>query len=308
MQTITTLNNPGCFSILSDESTFYALCFFKNQLHIFNYSNNEQINAWRMEVLPNLNSKPILDENNLYIPIQGGQILALDKFSGETVFLSDLGSQEVISPLFQDNDHLYCFAALPIRTGKELKLNNFCQIKIDKNSGRKIFQSNIYSNFKGYIHPYFINNFDLHSDAKSMPLTISAKLPPVVLNDYIVCLNNIFGEIQIIDKNFENMTYLKIEPFNFALGSDNNLYLFTNTEYISVSLPSGRIRKLSTKKINNPLFWNGITGFNEGEVINLSQDSYQTLQLPNKINNIFAQKENLFATTDNNIFIIGAKN
>lgn len=136
------LNIQSVFKIIPDYPLLYILDESNGYIGVGVYDADlKQIGYMHVGLKRHKQADPILDESCLYIPASGGQILALDKFSGLVLHIIDIGSMEIVAPLHQDRSALYCIAAIPIRHQNKLTLNNFSVIKIDKETFHKTYQS-----------------------------------------------------------------------------------------------------------------------------------------------------------------------
>ena len=86
-----------------------------------------------------------IDDDCVYLPTKLGQILALDKFSGDILATINLG-MPIMSDLVQDDQSIYCVCGVPLNRKLETVFSNFCVCICDKETGEKKVQT---SYFKG---------------------------------------------------------------------------------------------------------------------------------------------------------------
>lgn len=84
-----------------------------------------------------------IDGDCIYLPTKLGQILALDKFSGDILATIDLG-MPIMSDLVQDNQNIYCICGVPLSRKLEIMFNNFCVCICDKETGEKKVQTSYF--------------------------------------------------------------------------------------------------------------------------------------------------------------------
>lgn len=140
-----------------------------------------------------------VDDTLLYLPTRTGQILALDKFSGDLVYTIDLGITAIMSNLEQDEDNLYFICGIPISTKTRLELTRFCLLTVCKKTGKKKVQTNY---FKG--DPIFLTlgekflwvtsgpiltQYSKEGEKKESEanLLVSPSYKPMIVGEFIVC-------------------------------------------------------------------------------------------------------------------------
>ncbi len=84
-----------------------------------------------------------IDDDCVYLPTKLGQILALDKFSGEILTTINLG-MPIMSNVVQDNQNIYCICGVPLSRKWEIVFINFCVCVCDKETGKKKIQTSYF--------------------------------------------------------------------------------------------------------------------------------------------------------------------
>jgi len=85
-----------------------------------------------------------IDDDCVYLPTKFGQILALDKFSGEILATINLG-MPIMSNIVQDDENVYCICGVPLSRKWEVIFTNFCVCICDKNTGNKKVQTSYFN-------------------------------------------------------------------------------------------------------------------------------------------------------------------
>lgn len=104
----------------------------------------------------NYSVKPAVDNDAIYIPTLHGDILCIDKFSGERISEIDLGVMCIVSNLQILNNRLFAVCGLPISDGIKTNTNLFCLVSGSKEYNKKTCQSQI---MQGPFHACLVDDF-----------------------------------------------------------------------------------------------------------------------------------------------------
>lgn len=157
-----------------------------------------------------------IDDDCVYIPTKLGQILALDKFSGEILTTINLG-MPIMSNVIQDDQNVYCICGVPLGRKWEVVFTNFCVCICDKETGEKKIQT---SYFQGDPFALLKDNDSLWVISGEYLIQYScdgeylrkAHLGPnfeypLIAEDHVVCVST-DGIVRALDKKKLELTAL----------------------------------------------------------------------------------------------------
>lgn len=143
MEKISAKNFGKIISHTYDDGAIYIV-------HNHNYYFLSIIDPISFEVIENLTFEsqpsefsPLVDDNNLYIPMIDNQISIIDKFSGDNIGHIDLGNSVLASQLYQYGSYIYCLCGTPIANGIKSDTQNYSIMAINKDSFKREFQSRL---------------------------------------------------------------------------------------------------------------------------------------------------------------------
>lgn len=155
-----------------------------------------------------------IDDNCVYLPTKFGQILALDKFSGEILATINLG-MPIMSDLSQDEENIYCICGVPLSRKWEFVFSKFCVCICDKETGKKKVQTNY---FKGNPSALLKNGdflwivsgdhlLQYSSDGEYIKETLLGPdfdFPPIMTKKHIICVSS-KGLVLALDQESLNL-------------------------------------------------------------------------------------------------------
>ena len=109
------------------------------------------ISRFPVETVVNPHVKYCLDDSCLYLPTKMGQILALDKFSGEILATMNT-AMPIMANLAVDDENIYCICGVPLSRQWKLVTDNFCICIFDKETGHKKVQTSYFSALPGFLN------------------------------------------------------------------------------------------------------------------------------------------------------------
>lgn len=199
-----------------------------------------------------------IDDDCVYLPTKLGQILALDKFSGEILATINLG-MPIMSNIIQDNQNVYCICGVPLSRKRELVFINFCVCICDKETGKKKIQT---SYFEGdpsalikdddslwvvggeYLIQYSSNGEYLRKTHLGPNFEY-----PLITKDLIICVSTA-GFVRSLDKKTLKLTNLIQAQSRISKPFLVNevLVWVTPTGICHVNLKEGGFRNIETNK------------------------------------------------------------
>lgn len=143
-------------------------------------------------------SRPCTDESCIHLPTKFGQILSIDKFSGNLLMTANLGYTSVASNFLQDEKYLYCICTTPISHKYATKVINQSVCRINKETGAKERQSqsfesehSLYLSMSGNSIFAAIGNqlirFDFNLQVQSqLKLSAHIDFQPINTDDFVI--------------------------------------------------------------------------------------------------------------------------
>lgn len=140
------LPNPHLADLISDDTTI-KLIGAKPHLDLLTLDPESLglVSRFPIDTIVHDIYSSCIDDDCIYLPTKFGQILAVDKFSGDILATLDLG-MPIMSDLRIDDKNIYCICGVPISRKLDVSFENFCVCICDKYSGNKSIQTNY---FKG---------------------------------------------------------------------------------------------------------------------------------------------------------------
>jgi len=140
--------------------------------------------------------KGCLDNDCLYLPTKMGQILAIDKFSGEILATMNL-SLPIMSDLEQDEQNIYCICGVPLSTKQRLSTENYCVSVCDKETGDKKLQTNYFQGLPTFLSAleylwvvagrYLLRYTYEGEIEKKIDLSFAPSYKPIFTEDFVIC-------------------------------------------------------------------------------------------------------------------------
>ena len=254
MKNTISLESAHLANCYADDFSVIFVFSAPNQIIIHTLESNSLKNISHFVIESDLNPhlSACIDESCIYIPTKLGQILAIDKFSGQilTTFNTAL---PIVSDIRCDEENVYCICGVPISKKWTLSTDNFCVCIFDKNTGEKKAQT---SYFKG--NPTSLTLFfNIH----------------VISGTYIFLFRK-NGEL-IEEKDFSVL--MNTDPIH---SNTNSLYLYDDTLFVCSPLSLSLKYKIKVKQhvsdqfwINNKLFWFTVDGVYRVDY--LKQEDYE---------------------------------
>ncbi len=163
-----------------------------------------------------------IDDDCIYLPTKLGQILALDKFSGDILATINLG-MPIMSNLVQDNQNIYCICGVPLSRQLEVVFTNFCVCICDKETGEKkvqtsYFEGNPYALIKNgdsiwVIAGEYLIQYSCDGEyLRKAHLGPNFEYPPLMAENHVVCVST-EGIVRALDKDkLELATFTRAQP------------------------------------------------------------------------------------------------
>ena len=155
--------------------------------------------------------QPCIDNNCIYIPTKIGQLLVLDKFSGELISTINMKSNYIMSDILQTHDRLFCVAAIPINTKLKLRLDHYCICIFDKENCIKLVQTryftgppaflSINNDFLYAVGNEYLYKFSLDGEQEiKTRLHTPPDLPLLHAGSYILCCHR-SGMVKVLNEH-----------------------------------------------------------------------------------------------------------
>lgn len=258
------LRSKTTFPILNhlcDESVLYVLV--ENQgLHLltFDLHSFEFVASYPVYVPINHDIRWCVDQDRIYLPTLEGQVLAIDKFSGDRLASMDMGSMIVVADLEHDDDHVYSLCGVPLSNGIKINLQTYALCQNYKNSGKKLRQSQCIEGKKcsflldTYIWTVFGKNllvFDLEFN-KQARYSLSFTPWQPLATDSFICLSSAFGSLEVFRKSNIQCIMRKIIAHQFPpinIGEDH-LCCITKGGIYKFDLQKGKSDLISNRSID----------------------------------------------------------
>ncbi len=323
MRIINTFNISDVTYYVQDNTSLYL---FRgnppNDLFIFNISTFEIIESFPIRVLLSNISRPCVDSDCIYLPTQEGQILGIDKFSGQLLVTLDLGSMLSACNIVQDKSSIYSICAVPIM--KEIQKETLLVLCINgKQTGKKRFQSSL---LNGKIANLTVNEniiftidkiLYLYSKEghkeKSTQLNFIPDYPIMVTDKFIVCACK-NGTLEIFNKSTLESSKLFVEKNHTSpIQSEGDIiYWFTNQHLYRIDLQESLISKLlqlnKTPEIDCTIHNNNLYYINKNDLVkyNISKQSIDSFDIKERIiQKPIIYKDDVLLISQHHIYQVG---
>lgn len=212
MEPVDTLFFVNVLSVTSDEGAVYII--HKNNQHFLSILDPrlmKVISTIQLSFDVNYIVPPVVDRDSVFIASSVGDIVVLDKFSGDIVSKIDIGIMPVISALEQVGNSLLAICGVLISNGLKTDTDSFCLVSCSKTTGKKEFQTR---SMKGLVRPMGFSpadvwisvdrnlfGFDLNGEQIGhLPIGFQPSYSPIVTDSHVVAANKA-GLLEIFDKN-----------------------------------------------------------------------------------------------------------
>jgi hypothetical protein len=243
-------------------------------------------------------SRICLDDDCLYFPTKLGQILALDKFSGE-ILITINPAMPILSSLYHDEHNVYCICGVPLSRKWKLVLDNFCLCVFDKETGTKKVQTNYFSGAPCFLtvddYLWIAAGTYLFKYTKEGELESKAHLgvpmdyAPIVTNEFVLLASadGIVRILNVSDLSFftimrskPNLSGALITDNQLAWLSENGVCLINYQQQVSDEIKANNKMNSQTALIGHELFGCDTTG--SLVVFDLETKEVQSIKLSNE--------------------------
>lgn len=323
MRTINKFDISNIAYCIQDDSALYL--FIDNPpstLFIFNIPGFKITESFSIKVPLNNMSNPCIDDDCVYLPTQEGQILGVDKFSGQLLVTLDLGIMLTACNITQDENAVYSICAVPIIKG--IQKETLLVLCINgKQTGKKKFQSSL---LNGTIANLVIDKKIIFTidktlyqyskegnKEKSTKLNFTPDYPIMTTDRFIVCACK-SGTLEIFDKSTLASSNLFVEKNNTQpiLSEGDIIYWAANQHLYRIDLQKSLISKLlrlnKTPEIGCILQNNILYYVNQNHLIkwNLSEQSVNEINVKTKITQKpIIYKDDILLISQHHIYQIG---
>jgi len=264
-------SSPTC--LFADEGSIYILKDEKDKFMLILISpedlSTSDISSFEGSVHPY--SDPAVDENMVYIPLQTGQILALDKYSLEPVYLTERDLSFVMSHLSVAGNSLVYLCGIPLADIRRQTTDAYFIRTLEKATGETISKSKM---IRGSISSMEANgDFYLVCDRMMTRFRLDntveiggrAGLTPQgspIVTSTKVAIYGQNGVLQLFNKaDLSKAGHLQSDktisrPY---IDEQENGYWFTTTSIYAIDInrcSSVRMSELKKQTMSDPVFWN----------------------------------------------------
>ena len=317
------LESAHLASCYADDFSVIFIFPASNQIaiHTLESSSLKTISHFVIESDLNPHLSACVDESCIYIPTKLGQILAIDKFSGQilTIFNTAL---PIVSDIRCDKENVYCICGVPISKKWTLSTDNFCVCIFDKNTGEKKAQTSYFKGnptsltlFFGYIYTISGKYIFIFS-RKNGELIKEASLSTFVFNDPIYVTNDYLSylhddTIEVITSNLNLKTTVKAKQYvSKPFCVNDNIFWFTSDGICKVNYLTKGVQeiKLNGMTENAILVKNKLIGCDKtGSIVSFDTETHeiQSIKLVNNsLQNPISTENNLIVTSENRVHLL----
>lgn len=257
MTPVNNIDFPGILMCIHDDAVLYLFNEWKGQVVLYTLDPHifKVVSQFHLQLPINYIIRSVADQNCIYIPTTQGEIIGIDKFSGEKVVHCDLGMMTIVSDVVQDEDNLFTVCGVPIMHGLKTDTEILSITSNDKLSGNKVGQSQI---MRGRICPITVKhnyiwstigkNLYKHSllceKIKVKELQFSPNYKTIATEDYI-CTASSKGALEVFNKDLEThyrifLSHNNSPPVHVF---HNTIYWFINETLYKIDLDKKSIMK-----------------------------------------------------------------
>ncbi|MHA2281515.1 MAG: hypothetical protein ACXAC5_11730 [Promethearchaeota archaeon] len=240
------------------------------------------------------------DTDCLYLPTKLGQILALDKFSGQ-ILTTINPAMPIVSDLSHDDRNVYCVCGVPLSRKWKLVIDNFCLCVFNKETGKKKVQTNYFLGAPCFLtaskrHLWVVAGTYLLQYTKDGELQQKAHLgipmsrAPIITDDHIllVAADGTVRVLNISDLSFFTIVRGKPNPSELFITQDNKLVwisengvcLIDYQQQVSHEIKANKKMNSQAELIEHEVFGCDTTGSLVS--FNLKSDSVSSIKLSNE--------------------------
>lgn len=300
MQPVKTINFSDTLSFCCDNGAIYLLSPWKGEVLLSTF------NPWTMKVTSSFSSAlPFnqllqirVDDSCVYIPTMQGEIIGIDKFSGEKVVHCDLGMMTMVANVEQNDSHLYTICGVPIMNGLKTDTESLCITSSDKVTGKKSGQS---SSIKGRVCPLSLDDhvwglfgktlYKYSPACEKINQTDVQFLPnyrPVIADNF-VCSASSRGSLEVFHKDSvkSHVNFILEKNKSSPVTINNKVYWFLDRELKLIDLDTKKVSSLYQLKHrvrSTPVVFNETIHVTDdaGNLITI-KDNVSSLQVANEI-------------------------
>ena len=245
--------------LLPDESFLYVLGQSSNRFYVISFDTKsfEPYTKFLMQISYQERRQSGVDESCLYLPTVYGQILMVDKFSGEILGPLDTGWGVVASSVWVQEQEISCLCGYPISNGLDINATQYSICVLDKDTGKRTARSKFVhrtpfkyatdGNCRYLVSGTTIDRYSPDCrwlESSTIPFACDNEM--VLTDDYIVCSNS--GGLVIFlnksDFSVKNAIFMGGSISQPILYEDNHILVVLGKEVVKIG-PYGKENLLS---------------------------------------------------------------
>lgn len=218
------------------------------------------VNRFFIATEPHLDYHACVDDNCIYLPTISGQILVIDKFSGDIFENINLGSVYISSDILQNDERIYCIGGVPINSHHTLNTSRFCAYICNKETGNQEIQTNYFQGMPLFLSieknkmwisagNYLLRYNQEGENEIKVYLSQAPDYPPIAANGLLHCVYRT-GLIKIL--NPQNLTgfdeFYGKPAISPPLLINNSLFWLMERGMCKVDLQKRVVETLQTNK------------------------------------------------------------
>lgn len=310
-------NGINIIDYFADEASLRVITFHQNfSLSTIDPDSMDMISRFSIALDPNTNYHSAIDNNNIYIPTTVGQILVMDKFSGETQQHINLGNVHIMSDIEQDDSKIYCICGIPLSLNQTINFSRYCVIICDKETGTKEIQSGYFEGHSNFLcvkdKIWVVNDKTLLQYSKkgilekTLNLEYVVNYSPLIVDGYMACVSD-SGIVQIINIHDLSLNAnMEIKPpVSPPVETNNTLSWMINNGVCFINLRDKTFKTFESDKNINPntnmvLYDKNVYGCtSDGSIIRFNgTTNTQSIKLtPHKLGNMVQLDNHIFVTS-----------
>lgn len=230
-----------------DDYTFVIISIENNTTRVISLEAEslKLISGFSFDIDLNKHFDVCIDSSCIYVPTNLGQIVVIDKFSGQILNTINV-ALPIVSNLSQHGDAVCCVCGIPISRKQTLMTDKFSTCIFDKFSGKKVIQTSYFGGSKFWIQAIedyvfvvtgtYILKYSKEGLVGSASLAHAPDYIPIITAEYIFLLSN-NGILRVLDTKDLSLSHLyKIEPsISRLLFSDKQIFWLSKNGVCSVN-------------------------------------------------------------------------
>jgi hypothetical protein len=232
-------------------------------------------------------ASPLLEESEMILPTSAGEVVSIDRYSGEVFKQYEIGRSVPSSALFVKHKTLYLLVGIPVVRDRSFKVSRFALLCLDLETGErklsKVVEAQagnllMHDGFLYAIMGQVVCRFDSNGEVINFTKTpLRHVLPPIISNGHLTLVSP-KGSIHVLDTD---LNWKRVGPiatrYDAAVAVNSVIYLiggghFSRLDTDGYKVQKAKITSFDPSCLAEPYKTGALIGAQQGRLLFLQED------------------------------------